>query len=152
MLKSGPNGAIPVAILTTSAGEYGLPLAFDATTIDPVSVRLGLSDTVWFETGGATPRHNRGHVEDSYELDEVTQDGDNDMVGIIEALLDEEQHREGLPPGRCRIPMRPDHGHAMGEERSDERVRPGYSYAGRLKGLAELRGVVHALTSVRAKR
>jgi mannonate dehydratase len=45
--------------------------------------------------------------------------------------------------------MRPDHGHTMGEEINDERVRPGYSYAGRMKGLAELRGVVHALTAMR---
>ena len=32
--------------------------------------------------------------------------------------------------------MRPDHGYTLGEEKSDERVRPGYSYAGRLKGLS----------------
>ncbi|MBT8100566.1 MAG: mannonate dehydratase, partial [Gammaproteobacteria bacterium] len=76
-------------------------------------------------------------------------DGDNDIVGIVNALLDEEQQRQGLPPARCRIPMRPDHGHTLGEEKSDARVRPGYSYSGRMKGLAELRGVIHALTTLR---
>ena len=45
--------------------------------------------------------------------------------------------------------MRPDHGHAMGEERNDPNVRPGYSYAGRMKGLAELRGAIYALQKVR---
>jgi hypothetical protein len=74
------RGVIPVAILTTQAGEYGLPLDFDATTIDPLSVRFGLYDAVWDETGGAFEVHNRGHFEDSYELDEVTRDGDLDLV------------------------------------------------------------------------
>ena len=45
--------------------------------------------------------------------------------------------------------MRPDHGHALGVEKSDKDVRPGYSYAGRMKGLAELRGVIHALKAIR---
>ncbi|MDT8307024.1 MAG: S8 family serine peptidase [Anaerolineae bacterium] len=71
---------IPLAILTTTAGEYGLPLAFDATTIDPLSVRFGPPDEVWNETGGAFEAHNRGHIEDSRELDESTRDGDLDMV------------------------------------------------------------------------
>jgi len=75
-------------------------------------------------------------------------DGDNDMVGLIGALLDEEQRREdeGRPD---RIPMRPDHGHLLGDEAGMTGVNPGYSFAGRLKGLAELRGVIHALESLR---
>ena len=82
-----------------------------------------------------------------YESDHL--DGDNDIVGIVNALLDAEQQRQGLPPGRSRIPMRPDHGHALGDEKKNDRVRPGYSYAGRMKGLAELRGVIHALSAMR---
>lgn len=75
-------------------------------------------------------------------------DGDNDMVGLIGALLDEEASRR--EQGRKDlIPMRPDHGHLIGEELNQAGVRPGYSYLGRLKGLAELRGVIHALESVR---
>jgi mannonate dehydratase len=75
-------------------------------------------------------------------------DGDNDMVGLIGALLDEERRRagEGRSDG---IPMRPDHGHAIGEEIGRPGVNPGYSFAGRLKGLAELRGVIHALVQLR---
>lgn len=77
-------------------------------------------------------------------------DGDNDMVGLIEALLDEEQRRTRC--GRSdRIPMRPDHGHLMGDEIGRAGVNPGYSFAGRLKGLAELRGVIHALESLRRR-
>jgi uncharacterized repeat protein (TIGR01451 family) len=74
------EGEIPLAILTTAAGEYGLPLAFDATTVDPLSVRFGPRDPVWAGTGGAFEAHDRGHVEDSRELDEITRDGDDDMV------------------------------------------------------------------------
>jgi mannonate dehydratase len=75
-------------------------------------------------------------------------DGDNDMVGLISALLDEEQRRD--EQGRNdRIPMRPDHGHAIGDEIGKDGVNPGYSFAGRLKGLAELRGVIHALEQLR---
>ena len=75
-------------------------------------------------------------------------DGDNDMVGLIGALLDEEERREAS--GRSdRIPMRPDHGHLLGDEIGKEGLNPGYSYGGRLKGLAELRGVMYALQQIR---
>ena len=73
-------GTVTVAILSTDIGEYGLPLGFDATTIDPLSVRFGPHDTVFDDTGGATARHKRGHFEDSLELDEITNDGDTDLV------------------------------------------------------------------------
>ena len=83
-----------------------------------------------------------------YETDHL--DGDNDIVGIIGALLDEEQQRQGLPPGT--LPYSNATGswsHISSAEKFDERVRPGYSYGGRMKGLAELRGVIHALTEMR---
>ncbi|MCB1688123.1 MAG: mannonate dehydratase [Halioglobus sp.] len=75
-------------------------------------------------------------------------EGDNDMVGLVSALFDEEKRRAA--EGRSdRIPMRPDHGHALGDEIGRPGVNPGYSFAGRLKGLAELRGVMHAVESLR---
>ena len=82
-----------------------------------------------------------------YESDHL--DGDNDMVGLVAALLDEEARRkeEGR---RDYIPMRPDHGHLLDSESAGDEVNPGYSYAGRMKGLAELRGVICALEAVRA--
>jgi hypothetical protein len=73
------RGQATVAVLTTRVGEYGLPLAIDATTIDPLSVRFG-SAAVVQSGGGATEVHGKGHLEDSYELDETTRDGDVDMV------------------------------------------------------------------------
>ena len=69
-----------LAILSTTAGEYGTPIDFDATLIDPLSVRFGPPEIFDDDGLGVTPKHKRGHFEDSYELDEVTMDGDTDLV------------------------------------------------------------------------
>jgi mannonate dehydratase len=69
--------------------------------------------------------------------------GSSDMVGVISALLAEEARRRERRED-YEIPMRPDHGHLLS---SDLRTKsnPGYSLLGRLKGMAELRGVMHTL-------
>jgi len=95
--------------------------------------------------------HLRNVIRESdgsfYEADHLG--GDNDMIGLIDALLGEEQRRKSAGEDIVQIPMRPDHGHLMGDELAQPNVKPGYSYAGRLKGLAELRGVIHTLTALR---
>lgn len=73
----GSTAAIPVAALTTVAGEYGLPLAFDATTIVPGSVVFGAWDEI--AVSGASPLNGLFYVQDSFELDDRTRDGDLDM-------------------------------------------------------------------------
>ena len=80
-----------------------------------------------------------------YESDHLA--GDNDMVGLVEALLSEEKRRsqEAGEQPYLAIPMRPDHGHLLDDELNQPGVKPGYSYVGRLKGLAELRGVIHTV-------
>lgn len=70
--------------------------------------------------------------------------GSSDMAGVIRSLLTEEMHRRRQGRADHEIPMRPDHGHLLGDDHG-RRMNPGYSYVGRLKGLAELRGVVHGL-------
>ena len=75
-------------------------------------------------------------------------DGDNDMVGLIQALLAEEQQRQDLGKERCHIAMRPDHGHLLGDEIGKSNINPGYSFGGRMKGLAENRGVIHAIDTL----
>ena len=72
------NGAVPVGVLTTKAGEYGLPLSFDATRIVSATVRFGPASLVLPETGGVAP--TGAHVEDTYELNDQSRDGDLDMV------------------------------------------------------------------------
>ena len=70
--------------------------------------------------------------------------GSSDMVGVICALLMEEMRRKNQNRSDHEIPMRPDHGHLLADDISRQ-VNPGYSLVGRLKGLAELRGVMHGL-------
>ena len=81
-----------------------------------------------------------------YEAEHL--DGDTDMVKVVFALLDEEARRKAEGRTDSAIPMRPDHGHLLADDISKVeagvKVNPGYSYIGRLKGLAELRGVMCA--------
>jgi mannonate dehydratase len=70
--------------------------------------------------------------------------GSSDMVGVIRTMLEEESHRRHTGRPDHEIPMRPDHGHLLADD-IEKKVNPGYSLIGRLKGLAELRGVIHGL-------
>ena len=82
-----------------------------------------------------------------YEAEHL--DGDTDMVGVIAALLDEETRRSRDGRSDAQIPMRPDHGHLIVDD-IGKKVNPGYSCIGRLKGLAELRGVMRTVAQFRA--
>ena len=70
--------------------------------------------------------------------------GSSDMQEIICALLREEARRRRESRKDHEIPMRPDHGHLLADDVT-RAVNPGYSLVGRLKGLAELRGVIAGL-------
>lgn len=73
-------------------------------------------------------------------------DGDTDMVVLVRALLDEEARRRDIGRADNQIPFRPDHGHVLLSD-FDRELVPGYPLIGRLRGLAELRGVIHALSA-----
>ncbi|MGI3903848.1 MAG: mannonate dehydratase [Janthinobacterium lividum] len=76
--------------------------------------------------------------------------GSSDMPAVVIALLDEQARRQKEGRADWQIPLRPDHGHLMADDLDKERINPGYSLIGRLRGLAELRGVMHgALTERR---
>jgi mannonate dehydratase len=70
--------------------------------------------------------------------------GDTDMVALVEAALHEEARRRAAGRADSSIPFRPDHGQDILDDLG-RRAQPGYPSIGRLKGLAELRGVIAAL-------
>ncbi|HET6520171.1 MAG TPA: mannonate dehydratase [Geminicoccaceae bacterium] len=74
-------------------------------------------------------------------------DGDVDMVAMARAIVAEERRRAGEGREDREIPLRPDHGHQILDD-IGKRVNPGYSAIGRLKGLAELRGVFRAVEAL----
>ena len=88
-------------------------------------------------------------IEDSgafFEDDHL--DGGVNMVQLTEALMGEEARRRAANRSDAIIPMRPDHGHLLLDD-IDKLTNPGYSAIGRLKGLAELRGVARAVAQMR---
>ncbi|MCR9152084.1 MAG: mannonate dehydratase [Rhodobacteraceae bacterium] len=70
--------------------------------------------------------------------------GDTDMVALVEAALKEEARRKRTGRADWSIPFRPDHGQDILDDLG-RRAQPGYPAIGRLKGLAELRGIIAAL-------
>ena len=74
--------------------------------------------------------------------------GDVDMVAVVTTLLEEQGRRRDAGEARWRIPFRPDHGHELLDD-IGKSAFPGYSAIGRLKGLAEIRGVMTAVASLR---
>jgi mannonate dehydratase len=74
-------------------------------------------------------------------------DGDVDMIAVIGELLKEENRRSRAGRSDAVVAMRPDHGHQMLDDLS-KTTNPGYSAIGRLRGLAELRGVARAVTQL----
>ncbi|CUH39899.1 Mannonate dehydratase [Jannaschia seosinensis] len=71
--------------------------------------------------------------------------GGTDMVALIKAALDEESRRRAANRSDASIPFRPDHGQDILDDLT-RRAQPGYPAIGRLKGLAELRGILTALS------
>ena len=135
LLQAAPS---PNNGLTMCAGSYGA-----RADNDLVDMVREFGDAVQFVHLRNIRREADGSFYESEHLD-----GDNNIVGLVQELLHQEGLRRARGDALAQIPMRPDHGHTMGDEQNDPRVRPGYSYTGRLRGLAELRGVAHTLQAL----
>jgi mannonate dehydratase len=85
-------------------------------------------------------RHLGGSFHEAAHLE-----GNTDMVAMIAAVLAEEARRKAAGRADWQIPMRPDHGQDILDDLK-RKAQPGYPAIGRLKGLAELRGIMTALS------
>ncbi|UYG07551.1 mannonate dehydratase [Halomonas sp. M4R1S46] len=129
----------PANGLTLCTGSYGV-----SADLDLVAMAERFAPHIHFAHLRATRRESPDprSFHEAHHLG-----GDLDMVGVVRALVAEERRRER--EGGPRLPLRPDHGHHILDDQHRD-TAPGYPLYGRLKGLAELRGVELAVRSLTA--
>lgn len=128
--------------------ENGITLCSGSLGVRPENDLPGMmrrwGDRVHFIHLRNTKRESEGLPCSFHEAEHL--DGDTNMVDLIEEILREEARRKAAGRVDWNIPMRPDHGQDILDD-LNRKGQPGYPAIGRLKGLAELRGVMTALSA-----
>ncbi|WP_119268904.1 mannonate dehydratase [Taklimakanibacter deserti] len=127
----------PANGLTLCSGSYGANAANDL-----VAMAKAFGPSIHFAHLRNVTKEADGSFHEAEHLA-----GDTDMVALVGALMQEEARRRKAGQSDWEIPMRPDHGHAIVDD-IGKKVNPGYSCIGRLKGLAELRGIMRTLAAL----